>query len=448
MKVLDSEQTALVLGAPFGGEAALPSEMEATLRKIFSKRVALLDVDHAAKELVLTRLCADVGTLSYHLRINGDRVDEDALHKHDRSLRNSLDAILGGGISDEAWEQASLGVSKGGLGMREAANVALPAFVASRVACRPHVAMLARHLEDAEICSAAAVLKRYDTRTDAALTRLVGTLDPEAGVDLVDELEMCISRADDSWQGLFDEDADDAAGDPATAARRPRAPGFAVLPGDEDGDDEHPDATAAGQSLHIQQLIMRRVDARKVAAVRESMDASSDESGLRRLDELQHEDQDHTWMWALSPHRGPVMDSEDYVEAIRLRLGVAGPVDAIPCALCGVVPMEPSGAHALCCARAESTRGHNNVTRQLAEEVATVDPGMEIEPMGLVPGTQLRPADILTGALGNGLVALDIGIASPDAMGAGHDCTQSMADRKTIKYEPHRAVLDRQNVTY
>jgi len=73
---------------------------------------------------------------------------------------------------------------------------------------------------------------------------------------------------------------------------------------------------------------------------------------------------------------------------------------------------------------------------------------MEIEPMGLVPGTQLRPADILTGALGHGLVALDIGIASPDAMGAGQDCTQSMADRKVTKYEPHRAVLDWQNIIY
>lgn len=48
---------------------------------------------------------------------------------------------------------------------------------------------------------------------------------------------------------------------------------------------------------------------------------------------------------------------------------------------------------------------------------------MEVEHMCLVPGTQLRLADILTGALGNGL-GLDIGIASPDAAGAGHDCTE------------------------
>ena len=68
--------------------------------------------------------------------------------------------------------------------------------------------------------------------------------------------------------------------------------------------------------------------------------------------------------------------------------------------------------------------------------------------MGLVPGTELRPADILTGALGNGLTALDIGISSPDACNAGDDCTRSMASRKLDKYREHQAVLDRQNIVY
>ena len=217
---------------------------------------------------------------------------------------------------------------------------------------------------------------------------------------------------------------------------------------DEDADDEHPDAEAVSLGVHVQKLIVRRIDERKVAAVRRSMDTSCDVAGLRRLDELQHKEQDHTWLWALSPHRGPVIDDEDYMEAVRLRLGIAGPIDVVPCALCGEGLMDNSGAHALCCARAESTRGHNNVTRQLAEEISCVDPAMELEPMGLVPGTQLRPADILTGALGHGLVALDIGISSPDATGAGSDCTQRMVERKVNKYAPHQLILDRQNITY
>ena len=61
---------------------------------------------------------------------------------------------------------------------------------------------------------------------------------------------------------------------------------------------------------------------------------------------------------------------------------------------------DSTGAHALCCAKAESTRGHNNVTRQLADELAGADPNAEVDPFGLVLGTELRPADILTSAPG------------------------------------------------
>ena len=55
---------------------------------------------------------------------------------------------------------------------------------------------------------------------------------------------------------------------------------------------------------------------------------------------------------------------------------------------------------------------------------------------------------MLTGALGNGLLALDIGIASPDAIAAGRDCAQSMYRRKSEYYSAHGDVLARQNITY
>ena len=193
---------------------------------------------------------------------------------------------------------------------------------------------------------------------------------------------------------------------------------------------------------------MRCVDARRVALVRQGMSDRADIAGLNRMDDLQDKGQDHTWMWALSKHRGPVMDDEDHIEAVRLRLGIVGPIDVVPCGLCGDTVMDNSGAHALCCARAESTKGHHCVTRQLADEIRCADPTLEVEPMGLVPGTELRPADILTGALGNGLTALDIGIASPDACNAGEDCTQTMSSRKFAKYREHQHTLDRQNIAY
>ena len=67
---------------------------------------------------------------------------------------------------------------------------------------------------------------------------------------------------------------------------------------------------------------------------------------------------------------------------------------------------------------------------------------------GFIRGTQLRPADVLTTALGNGTTALDFGICSPDAIHAGIDCTETMYQAKLAHYGPHLAELDRANIEY
>eukprot|EP00973_Karenia_brevis_P064465 8955978-Karenia_brevis.AAC.1 len=259
------------------------------------------------------------------MRINGDRIPQHALSKHDRSLRASLDAIVGGGVTDEAWEQATLGVTSAGLGLREAASVALPAFVASRISCRPHVAMMAQHLQIAELSTVTDVMRIYDKRTDEALVRLVCTLDPQVAGQLIDDLDHMADSAAERWAALFDGNEHDDTAGLTGAVRRPRRPGTGVqvLPDDEDEDDAHPDSSSGSTSLHIQKLIMRYTDQRRIAEARQSMNDRCDIPGLRRLDELQHKDQDHSWLWALSQHRGPTLTNCDYVEALRIRLGIA-----------------------------------------------------------------------------------------------------------------------------
>ena len=66
----------------------------------------------------------------------------------------------------------------------------------------------------------------------------------------------------------------------------------------------------------------------------------------RRLQELAADDVCHSWMWALTDKHGPVMAQDEYIDAIRLRIGAAGPVDPCECKLCGKV-MDSSGSHAL-----------------------------------------------------------------------------------------------------
>jgi len=78
------------------------------------------------------------------------------------------------------------------------------------------------------------------------------------------------------------------------------------------------------------------------------------------------------------------------------------------------------------------------------------DPTAELEPLGLIPGhPTLRPADVFTSAAVPGrLSALDVGICSPDATAAGHDCTESMRLRKLGDYGSHLGTLERQNIEY
>ena len=71
-----------------------------------------------------------------------------------------------------------------------------------------------------------------------------------------------------------------------------------------------------------------------------------------------------------------------------------------------------------------------------------------MEVPGLIPGTDLRPADVLTSALGNAYTALDVSICSPHALEAGTDCTQSSMEAKLEHYGPHLATLLRQNISY
>ena len=80
--------------------------------------------DHAPTELVLTRQCADVSKLMYHMRINGDILDHDLFASFDGQLRASVSNSLCGDLPDHSWWQATTGVSVGGLGLRTAVTVA------------------------------------------------------------------------------------------------------------------------------------------------------------------------------------------------------------------------------------------------------------------------------------------------------------------------------------
>ena len=291
------------------------------------------------------------------------------------------------------------------------------------------------------------IMDAYDQRTTEALCKLTSTFDRATGHELVSTLELLAGDMDNNWAAFFD--GSDTTGTPPNR-RIPRPPGAApnLVSNDEDDDVEHPANRHSTGALHIQREIITRIDDQRAAHLLRSLSTQGQASDSRRITDLSHPDTDHTWLWALNQHKGPVLDAVDHVEAVRLRLGIAGPTDPIPCRLCGKDVVSTNGAHALCCSKAEITRGHNRVAKYLHDNAAVCDPNTEMEAIDLIPGTRLRPADVLTGALGNGRTALDVGIASPDATDAGTDCVETMRRRKIEYYRPYTDRLERQNISY
>ena len=130
--VLGPDAGATALGSAFGTREQINARAWVSVRACGELRTAINGVDHAPTELVLTRQCADVSKLMYHMRINGDILDHDLLATFDGQLRASVSTSLCGDLPDHSWWQATTGVMAGGLGLRTAVTVALPAFVASR----------------------------------------------------------------------------------------------------------------------------------------------------------------------------------------------------------------------------------------------------------------------------------------------------------------------------
>ena len=59
---------------------------------------------------------------------------------------------------------------------------------------------------------------------------------------------------------------------------------------------------------------------------------------------------DHTWLWKLNPHKGPYCKTNEFVDAVRVRLGCAGPTEPTECAAYNAGLFDIGAAHASCCA--------------------------------------------------------------------------------------------------
>ena len=214
-------------------------------------------------------------------------------------------------------------------------------------------------------------------------------------------------------------------------------------------DVEHPFATNL-RTPRVQRALSRIVDGVSAQGVKEHYEQLEEFFDVARLEDLQHIETDHCWLWSLCAQQGVVVeDRDEFVEAVRVRLGAGGLLASTLCSCCGHRALDRAGAHASCCAPGESTRGHNAVRDVLFEFAIHADPSTEKEPEFLIPSRPRdRPADVLTSAVPGCVAALDVGVASPAAAAAGDDAAQAMRIRKLGEREPVRGELEQAGIVY
>ncbi len=226
------------------------------------------------------------------------------------------------------------------------------------------------------------------------------------------------------------------------------APGLVLDSGAED--DKHPDYHRGPRGPPVQRRLCELVDSSVAAGLKAHFDLAEASLDVARLEDLACKGTAHGWLWALSPHQGPVIeDDQEFVEAVRVRLGAGGPPDGGLCGHCGRSQLDRPGGHASCCAIGEANKGHDAIRDVVFEFASVADPATEWEPEDLVPSRpRARPTDVLTPAAIPGRVAaLDIGVTSP-ASAPGGDAAEAMFSRKVAERESQRAELEAQNIIY
>ena len=117
-----------MLGAPVL-PSAIDKVLEEKLLELRRMTERLKEID-AHDGLFLLRHCFAIPKLMYFLRAS-PCYKSDVLQLYDEEIKSSLERIINTKLTGDGWKQSSLPVKDGGLGIRSATDLSLPAFIAS-----------------------------------------------------------------------------------------------------------------------------------------------------------------------------------------------------------------------------------------------------------------------------------------------------------------------------
>ena len=355
---------------------------------------------------------------------------------------------LRGDIEDEAWTLATAGVKQGGLGMRTARRTAAAAAVASLVGARPLVQAMCADMVDSGLAQVGVLEGLYEQRCNLAWGKLTTGLPESVAEALCSFVERCAVRAEEEWAAVGVEtevEADDFRG--GSPGRRP---GHGLVADRPAMDDEVPSEDDGLDPSRIQRGLLRILDTDVVEQLSDQFEREERLGHKLRLDELRAASQCHDWLWALGPWRQKALPEDEYVIAVRLRLGAGLFDEDVTCGYCHTNVLDRFGHHALWCAGSCATRGHTNIKDEVLGLALQADPAAEAEPAGLIPERPgLRPADVLCAATTRGqMSALDVGVTMPSPADGAADATERYKQLKLNKYRRFLETMRAQGIAY
>ena len=431
-----SAPPAKVLGIGIDGES-VRDQFRAATATVGAACAALQGINDAAVELALLRMSANVCRVAHMFRAAGPDIPLAELDAVDDAVDGALSICLGGPVRGLALHRASLSAKDGGLGLRRAREVQLPAFIASRTESRALAVDVVRDMPGA---LQVALFQEWDSGLESAFDRWTQDL----GSGAAGVARQMLAEAADGAQRRAWQLAGDLPGAETPICKTRAFVEQSLLSPFGSGDPD----TDENSFWNLQTQLCSLTSASKVAWIRAQYVAAGDESSARLIDDLRNSESDHSWLWLLASHAGPRTRSVEFCAAVRLRVGADIAPAGTMCACCGE-ELDPLCLHALRCAPGESNRGHYSVCSVVHSLASLADSSAAVEPRGLVPSRPaIRPADVLTSAAFQFPAALDVCVASPDSAGAGTDVCIAAEVRKRGTYKDVLAELRSEGYDY
>ena len=430
----------MCLGIAMGGGRNRAEQFRLKAKLVQALHDRIRHVQECSIELSLASCCGSVCKINHLLRAAGDDLfhHADVLENFDRVQAATLERLFPG-MDAEAHSQAALATKDGGLGLRKAGQVALSAVLASKAMAEPKVELLVKQLAKAGLIEDCSMLDSFRRGIDTATKELGNQLGSKACGELTRVLAEARAKAKELWARQLEGSTGEGL----------------ELSGDVDQDLDPESLHSGGGNekqlsiVNLQKQMGRLLDERCLEDLVEKLRAQGRYQCMRRLEEQRDRGVNHAWIWAIDPARWVMMSEQDYVMAVRVRLGCFLQPSSFLCAECGAIA-DARGVHCECCAKAERTKGHYLAVRACMSYVLQADPAAQTEVQGLSEAQpDARPADFFTNAaVPNRDAAVDISIVSPEAGHAGADCVQTAFQKKRKKYKESIAEWEGTNITF